>query len=232
VEISFDVKTEDEEDVQEGDVINLTVKVERKNLPEDPNWVDSDDEDDEPDESIFEEQLKGFEEGTEAYDEHKEKLMDEWRDAYFERAKKKREREKQRNPQSGELGFAAKPLHEPVPVHAPRFPHERSEQWMVLLVDQKEPKRLIGYQKLTQNTRHEKIQLKFLAPKEGTVQYEIHCLCSAYIGADKKKLMKKTIAKKKESEERTAAEVAEDEEARVKAITGTTAAHIRFRESN
>jgi preprotein translocase subunit Sec63 len=212
VEISFDVKTEDEEDVQEGDVINLTVKVERKHLPEDPDWVDSDDEDDEPDESIFEDQLKGFEEGTEEYDERKEKLMDEWRDAYFERAKKKREREKRRNPQSGELGFAAQPLRDPIPVHSPRFPHERFEQWMVLLVDQKEPKRLIGYQKLTQNTRYEKIQLKFLAPKEGTVQYEIHCMCSAYLGADKKKLMKKTIAKKKETEERTAAEVAEDED--------------------
>ena len=36
--------------------------------------------------------------------------MDEWRDAYFERQKNKREREKARNPQSGELasGEAAK----------------------------------------------------------------------------------------------------------------------------
>ena len=61
----------------------------------------------------------------------------------------------------------------------------RYEQWMVLLVDQK-TNRLVGYQKLTQNTRYEKVMLKFLAPKEGTVQYEIHCLCSAYLGADKK----------------------------------------------
>jgi hypothetical protein len=83
---------------------------------------------------------------------------------------------------------------------------------MVLLVDQKEPKRLIGYQKLTQNTRYEKVQLKFLAPKEGTVQYEIHCMCSAYLGADRKKLVKKSIAKKREAEKRSAAEVAEDED--------------------
>ena len=55
---------------------------------------------------------------------------------------------------------------------------------------------LVGYQKLTQNTRYEKVALKFLAPKEGTVQYEIHAMCSAYLGADKKVLMKKTIAKK------------------------------------
>merc|ERR1719238_2200266 len=107
-----------------------------------------------------------------------------------------------RNPQSGELGFAAKPLCEPVPVHSPHFPFERTEQWMVLLVDQK-TSRLIGYQKLTQNTRYEKVNLKFLAPKEGTVQYEIHCLCSAYLGADKKVLMKKTINKKEEREEKT-----------------------------
>mmetsp|Transcript_13762 Transcript_13762/g.35425 ORF Transcript_13762/g.35425 Transcript_13762/m.35425 type:complete len:779 (+) Transcript_13762:124-2460(+) len=217
IEISFDARVEDEEDVQEGDVLNLTVTIERKHLAEDPEWVDSDDEDDEPDESIFEEELKQYEDGSEEYEEAKEKLMDAWRDAYFERAKRRREREKVRNPQSGELGFAAQPRNEPVPVHAPRFPYERHEQWMVLLIDQKEPRRLIGYQKLTQNSRKEKVQLKFLAPKEGTVQYEIHCLCSAYVGADKKKLMKKTIGKKKETEVRTAAEVAEDEDDEVEA---------------
>ena len=141
---------------------------------------------------------QGFEEGSEEYEEEKDKLMDAWRDSYFERAKKRREREKKRNPQSGELGFAAQPREHPVPVHAPRFPFERTEQWMVLLIDQKEPRRLIGYQKLTQNTRKEKVQLKFLAPKEGTVQYEIHAMCSAYVGADKKKLMKKTVQKKRE----------------------------------
>merc|ERR1719152_324567 len=82
---------------------------------------------------------------------------------------------------------------------------------MVILIDQKTG-RLIGYQKLSQNTRYEKVNLKFLAPKEGTVQYEIHCLCSAYLGADKKTLMKKTINKKSVEVARTAAEVAEDEE--------------------
>ena len=155
----------------------------------------------------------GFEEGTDEYDEKKEKLMDAWRDAYFERAKRKRNREKKRNPQSGELGFAAKPLRDPVLVHAPHFPYDRYEQWMVLLVDQK-TNRLVGYQKLTQNTRFEKVQLKFLAPKEGVVHYEIHALCSSYLGADKKVLMKRSISKKKEAEQhvKTAAEIAEDED--------------------
>ena len=37
-------------------------------------------------------------------------------------------------------------------------------------------------------------------------------MCSAYLGADKKVLMKKTIGKKVQSETRTAAEVAEDED--------------------
>jgi len=211
IEITFDAATEDEEDVQEGDVINLTVTIERKHLPEDPEWGDDDDEDADPDDSIFDEQLKDYEDGSEEYEEKKEELMDSWRDAYFERQKKKREREKARNPQSGELGFAAKPLRDPVPVHAPLFPFDRYEQWMVLLVDQK-TNRLIGYQKLSQNTRFEKVQLKFLAPKEGTVQYEIHCLCSAYLGADKKVLLKKTIGKKEEAVEKTPAEVAEDED--------------------
>uniref|UniRef100_A0A7S4BDZ6 J domain-containing protein n=1 Tax=Chrysotila carterae TaxID=13221 RepID=A0A7S4BDZ6_CHRCT len=212
IEISFDAKVEDEEDVMEGDVLNLTVTVERKHLAEDPDWVDSDDEDDEPDESVFEKELAHLEEGSEEYEAKKEELMDEWRDAYFERQKKKREREKRRNPQTGELGFAAKPLRDPIAVHAPYFPFERYEQWMVLLVDVKSNK-LVGYQKLSQNSRFEKVQLKFLAPKEGVVNYEIHCLCSAYIGADKKVLMKKTIKKKRVEElKKTAAELAEDED--------------------
>jgi len=94
---------------------------------------------------------------------------------------------------------------------SPRFPYERFEQWMILLVDVKSNK-LVGYQKLSQNSRIEKVQLKFLAPNEGTVQYEIHAMCSAYIGADKKVLMKKTISKKVEEEKKTAAEIAEDED--------------------
>jgi translocation protein SEC63 len=211
IELSYDARVEDEEDVREGDVLNLTVTVIRKHLPDDLG-TDSDDEDEEPDEAIFDKELEEFEEGTEEYEAKREELMDAWRDAYFERAKKKRTRAKERNPQSGELGFAAQPLRQPVPVHAPRFPFERSEQWMILLVDVKSNK-LVGYQKLSQNTRSEKVQLKFLAPNEGTVQYEIHAICSAYLGADKKILMKKTISKKAaEEEKKTAAEIAEDED--------------------
>jgi len=210
IEISYDARVEDEDDVREGDVLNLTVTIFRKHLPDD-NGDDSDDEDDEPDEAIFDKELEDFEEGTEEYENKREELMDAWRDAYFERAKKKRIRAKERNPQSGELGFAAQPLRQPVPVHSPRFPFERSEQWMILLVDVKSNK-LVGYQKLSQNTRSEKVQLKFLAPNEGTVQYEIHAVCSAYLGADKKILMKKTIGKKAEEEKKTAAEIAEDED--------------------
>ena len=214
-------------------MLNLAVKIERKHLAEDKDWIDSDDEDDEPDETTFDKQLEQFEEGSEEWEQRKDELMEEWRDAYFERQKKKRIREKNRNPQSGELGFAAKPLRDSVAAHAPHFPFERAEQWMVLLVDSKAPDRdlprsrpreisrrdapelgasprrdrcetasprpaadaprrrvqankLVGYQKLTQNSRYEKVQLKFLAPKEGMVHYEIHAMCSAYLGADKK----------------------------------------------
>lgn len=84
-------------------------------------------------------------------------------------------------------------------MHAPFFPFERFEQWMVLLVDVKSNK-LVGSQKLSQNSRFEKVQLKFLAPREGVVHYEIHCVCSAYLGCDKKVLMKKSIVKRKEEE--------------------------------
>ena len=71
IEITFDAHVEDEEDVQEGDVLNLVVKVERKHLPEDPDWVDSDVED-EPDDSIFEDQLQGYDVDSEEYEEKKE----------------------------------------------------------------------------------------------------------------------------------------------------------------
>ena len=211
IEISFDAKVEDEEDVQESDVLNLNVTVERKNLKHDPDWVGTDEEEDEPEESVFEKALEEFEEGSEEYYAKKEELMDQWRDAYFERQKRKRMLEKQRNPQSGELGFAAKPKHDPFPVHAPFFPGDRAEQWMVLLVDVKSNK-LVAYQKLSQHSRFERVQLKFLAPKEGTVHYEIHCICSAYLGVDKKVLMKKTISKRKVAETKSAAEIAEDED--------------------
>ena len=60
-------------------MLNLVVKIERKHLPEDPDWVDSDEEAD-PDDSIFENELKGLEEGSEEYEEKKEELMDNWRD--------------------------------------------------------------------------------------------------------------------------------------------------------
>ena len=199
VEVTWVVKTEDEEDVQEGDVLSLTLKVERKHLPDDPDWED-DEGDEEPDESIFEEQLKGLEKGSEEYDDKYEELMDEWRDAYFEREKKRRERQKKANPQQGELGFAAAPLREPVPVHAPLYPFERHEQWVILLVDQK-TQRLIDVKRLSQNTRYETVDLKFLAPKD-SVQYDVHVLCSAYVGADKKVLVKKEIKKKVAEEEK------------------------------
>jgi len=103
-----------------------------------------------------------------------------------------------------------------MPVHSPWFPGERFEQWMVLLVDVKSNK-LVGYQKLSQNSRFEKVQLKFLAPKEGVVHYEIHCLCSAYLGVDKKVLMKKTIVKRKQEE--------------VRASTSTRSAPVAMRQS-
>ena len=67
--------------------------------------------------------------------------------------------------------------------------------------------------RLSQNTRYETVDLKFLAPKD-SVQYDVHVLCSAYVGADKKVLVKKEIKKKvaEEEKKKTLAEVAEDED--------------------
>jgi hypothetical protein len=44
-------------------------------LPMDPDWIDSDDEEEDPDESIFEDALRSFEVGSEEYEEQKAKLM-------------------------------------------------------------------------------------------------------------------------------------------------------------
>ena len=51
-------------------------------------------------------------------------------------------------------------------------------------------------------------------PFQGTVVYEIHCLCSGYLGCDKKVPMKKTIKKRidDDAKPKTAAEAAEDED--------------------
>ena len=38
IELSYDARVEDEEDVREGDVLNLTVTVIRKHLPDDLGW--------------------------------------------------------------------------------------------------------------------------------------------------------------------------------------------------
>merc|ERR1719247_2794892 len=63
IELSYDARVEDEEDVREGDVLNLTVTIVRKHLPDDnlPD-DDDDDDDDDPDEAIFDKELEAYEE--------------------------------------------------------------------------------------------------------------------------------------------------------------------------
>ena len=63
IELSYDARVEDEEDVREGDVLNLTVTVVRKHLPDDglPD-EDDDDDDDDPDEAIFDKELEAYDE--------------------------------------------------------------------------------------------------------------------------------------------------------------------------
>jgi preprotein translocase subunit Sec63 len=63
IDLSYDARVEDEEDVREGDVLNLTVTVVRKHLPDDglPDEDDEDDDDD-PDEAIFDKELEAYDE--------------------------------------------------------------------------------------------------------------------------------------------------------------------------
>ena len=55
---------------------------------------------------------------------------------------------------------------------------------------------MLRYQKLNQNSRYAKVQLKYLATHDCSDQYELHYMCSEYIDGDKKVQMKKTNAKK------------------------------------
>jgi len=67
-------------------------------------------------------------------------------------------------------------------VHAPRFPFPRREAWWVAL-GTKEGK-IISIDKVTSPDKVVDHKIKFLAPRKGAYEFDLHVLSNAYIGFD------------------------------------------------
>merc|ERR1719232_1103577 len=67
-------------------------------------------------------------------------------------------------------------------VHAPRFPYPRREAWWVAL-GTKEGK-IISIDKVTDPSRVAEHKIKFLAPRKGQYEFDLHVLSNAYVGFD------------------------------------------------
>jgi translocation protein SEC63 len=69
-------------------------------------------------------------------------------------------------------------------VHAPAFPFPKQEAWWIIL-GTKEGK-IINIKKVANSAKEFTHDIKFLAPKTGTYNFELHVLSNAYFGLDQK----------------------------------------------
>jgi translocation protein SEC63 len=67
-------------------------------------------------------------------------------------------------------------------VHAPKFPFPRREAWWVAL-GTKEGK-IISIDKVTSPNKEVEHKIKFLAPRKGQYEFDLHVLSNAYVGFD------------------------------------------------
>lgn len=67
-------------------------------------------------------------------------------------------------------------------VHAPRFPFPKREAWWVALGTTQG--KIISIDKVTSPNKVVEHKIKFLAPKTGTYEFELHVLSNAYVGFD------------------------------------------------
>lgn len=67
-------------------------------------------------------------------------------------------------------------------VHAPRFPFPKREAWWVALGTTQG--KIISIDKVTSPEKVVEHKIKFLAPKQGTYEFELHVLSNAYVGFD------------------------------------------------
>mmetsp|Transcript_38111 Transcript_38111/g.83693 ORF Transcript_38111/g.83693 Transcript_38111/m.83693 type:complete len:649 (-) Transcript_38111:185-2131(-) len=69
-------------------------------------------------------------------------------------------------------------------VHAPYFPYPKQEAWWVIL-GTKDGK-IIDIQKVTKADRTVEHEIKFLAPRKGEYEFDLHVVSNAYVGLDQK----------------------------------------------
>jgi len=68
--------------------------------------------------------------------------------------------------------------------HAPRFPFPRQEAWWVCLGTQQG--KIINIEKVSSTGKVVEHKIKFLAPRVGTYEFDLHVKSNAYIGLDQK----------------------------------------------
>lgn len=69
-------------------------------------------------------------------------------------------------------------------VHAPHFPFPKQEAWWIILGTQEG--KIIDIKKIAKSEKEFTHDIKFLAPKVGTYNFELHVLSNSYIGLDQK----------------------------------------------
>lgn len=96
---------------------------------------------------------------------------------------------------------------DPVDVHAPFFPGEKTEVWWAMVGDER-TNRLFNLKKVTSVRDQTEIKLPFMAPpKPGVYQFTFYLMCDSYVGFDFKQTVKLNVQKevipqiKKEEEE-------------------------------
>lgn len=68
--------------------------------------------------------------------------------------------------------------------HAPHFPYPKQEAWWVALGTTEG--KIIDIQKVTSPARVVEHEIKFLAPRAGEYEFDLHVLSNAYVGLDQK----------------------------------------------
>jgi translocation protein SEC63 len=67
-------------------------------------------------------------------------------------------------------------------VHAPHFPYPKQEAWWVVLGTTEG--KIISIEKVTNPNRVVEHEIKFLAPREGEYEFDLHVMSTAYMGLD------------------------------------------------
>jgi translocation protein SEC63 len=75
-------------------------------------------------------------------------------------------------------------------VHAPRFPFPRREAWWVALGTREG--KIISIDKVTSDARVVTHKIKFLAPRAGDYDFNLHVLSNAYVGFDHEEVVRLT----------------------------------------